>query len=72
MSDEQAFDYGPLQGLIGEWAGDKRIDVAPEPDDTERNFLRQRPGSTQLHRVFYQNLGPSKSRHQVLSEKTRK
>lgn len=35
MSDE--FDYGPLAGLIGTWKGDKGIDVAPEPDETERN-----------------------------------
>lgn len=36
MSDD-ALDYGPLQGLIGTWYGDKGVDIAPEPDDTERN-----------------------------------
>ncbi|MEM8594371.1 MAG: heme-binding beta-barrel domain-containing protein [Pseudomonadota bacterium] len=35
MSTE--INYGPLTGLIGEWAGDKGIDVSPLPDDTERN-----------------------------------
>lgn len=30
-------DYGPLTGLIGMWAGDKGIDVAPEPDGEETN-----------------------------------
>ena len=37
MSAENEIDYGPLQGLIGRWKGDKGIDIAPEPDDTERN-----------------------------------
>lgn len=30
-------DYGPLAGLIGEWRGAGGMDVAPEPDGTERN-----------------------------------
>jgi hypothetical protein len=25
-------DYGPLAGLVGNWSGDKGLDVAPEPD----------------------------------------
>jgi len=29
--------YGPLQGLIGIWKGDKGLDIAPEPDGTEDN-----------------------------------
>lgn len=37
MSDEKTVNYGPLAGLIGEWKGDRGIDVAPEPDDIERN-----------------------------------
>ena len=37
MTDETEINYGPLQGLIGTWYGDKGVDVAPEPDDTERN-----------------------------------
>lgn len=32
-----AVDYGPLQGLIGTWAGDKGLDVSPEPDGIEEN-----------------------------------
>ena len=37
MSIETDYDYGPLQGLIGVWRGDKGIDISPEPDDIERN-----------------------------------
>lgn len=25
-------DYGPLAGLVGRWAGDKGMDIAPDPD----------------------------------------
>ncbi|GAA5317002.1 MAG: heme-binding beta-barrel domain-containing protein [Candidatus Pelagadaptatus aseana] len=35
MNDE--VDYGPLAGLIGTWKGDRGVDIAPEPDGTERN-----------------------------------
>jgi hypothetical protein len=35
--DDADFDYGPLAGLIGTWTGDKGMDVAPEPDGTERS-----------------------------------
>ncbi len=37
MSEQKEINYGPLLGLVGEWKGDRGIDVAPEPDDTERN-----------------------------------
>ncbi len=37
MSDEGVVDYGPLAGLVGTWYGDKGVDIAPEPNDTERN-----------------------------------
>ena len=30
-------DYGPLAVLFGTWKGDEGMDVAPEPDDDERN-----------------------------------
>jgi hypothetical protein len=30
-------DYGPLRGLIGDWRGDRGMDVAPEPDGDEHN-----------------------------------
>lgn len=30
-------DYGPLAHLIGTWKGDKGVDIAPEPDGTERS-----------------------------------
>ena len=31
------FDYGPLTGLIGEWAGEDGLDVSPEPDQSAEN-----------------------------------
>lgn len=30
-------DFGPLTALIGNWKGDKGLDVAPEPDGSEEN-----------------------------------
>ncbi len=30
-------DYGPLRQLIGTWTGRGGLDIAPEPDGTERN-----------------------------------
>ena len=30
-------DYGPLQQLISTWRGRGGLDIAPEPDGTERN-----------------------------------
>ena len=30
-------DYGPLKGLIGNWKGDKGLDIAPDPSGTESN-----------------------------------
>ncbi len=37
MTHENEVDYGPLQGLIGTWRGDKGIDIAPEPDGPDEN-----------------------------------
>ena len=37
MGESVDIDYGPLQGLIGDWQGDKGLDVAPEPDGAENN-----------------------------------
>ena len=37
MRDAGDIDYGPLLELIGDWKGDKGIDVAPEPDGAENN-----------------------------------
>jgi hypothetical protein len=37
MSIDKSVNYGPLQGLIGEWKGDRGIDVAPEPGGIERS-----------------------------------
>lgn len=30
-------DYGPLQGLVGVWRGDKGLDVSPDPQGAEKN-----------------------------------
>lgn len=30
-------EYGPLAGLIGNWEGDKGMDVAPDPNGSEQN-----------------------------------
>ena len=30
-------DYGPLAALVGLWEGDQGMDIAPEPDGTEKN-----------------------------------
>ncbi len=35
--DRDGLDYGPLAGLIGSWAGDRGMDVAPEPDGSEES-----------------------------------
>jgi hypothetical protein len=33
MSTEiNGIDYGPLFGLVGQWSGDKGMDIAPDPD----------------------------------------
>lgn len=37
MNDGTNVDYGPLEGLIGIWKGDKGIDIAPEQEGTENN-----------------------------------
>ena len=34
---KENIDYGPLEALIGTWKGEDGMDVAPEPDDDERN-----------------------------------
>lgn len=39
MSDTiiDGVEYGPLAALVGNWAGDKGVDRAPEPGEEERN-----------------------------------
>jgi len=37
MSNNTEIDYGPLEQLIGNWKGDKGMDVAPDPDGSENN-----------------------------------
>lgn len=38
MTDKNVVDYGPLQELIGAWKGDKGVDVAPDPEGSEKNL----------------------------------
>ena len=35
-------EYGPLAVLIGEWRGDKGVDLAPEPDGEERSSFYEK------------------------------
>lgn len=37
INENTAVDYGPLTLLIGDWQGDKGLDVAPEPGGREEN-----------------------------------
>ncbi len=37
MGDSADINYGPLSELVGEWVGDKGLDIAPEPDGIENN-----------------------------------
>jgi hypothetical protein len=36
MTDD-VVNYGPLAMLVGEWYGDRGMDIAPEPDDVEKS-----------------------------------
>ena len=38
MSEINGVDYGPLSELVGVWKGDKGLDVAPKPEETEKNL----------------------------------
>jgi len=37
MSEKEFVNYGPLNGLIGVWKGDKGLDIAPEPNGIENS-----------------------------------
>ena len=37
MTEINGINYGPLEGLVGVWKGDKGRDVAPDPDGIENN-----------------------------------
>jgi len=37
MKEEPELDYGPLAALIGNWEGDKGVDIAPEPEGPEES-----------------------------------
>lgn len=37
MSENNITNYGPLAGLVGVWAGNKGVDISPDPEGTEKN-----------------------------------
>lgn len=74
-------DYGPLAALIGAWAGDKGIDIAPEPDGQEENPYYEtlvfeplgdlsNAESQQLAIVRYQQIVRRKSNDEVFHDET--
>ncbi len=41
MTCGQSVDYGPLQGLIGRWEGEKGLDRSPEPEGDEQTPYKE-------------------------------
>ncbi|NOQ14840.1 MAG: DUF1794 domain-containing protein [Methyloprofundus sp.] len=81
MNDKQLVDYGPLQSLIGTWAGDKGIDVAPDPDGSERNLYYEsivfsaigdvtNAESQVLSVIHYRQIVKRISNHEVFHDET--
>jgi len=81
MNDKQVVDYGPLQGLIGSWKGDKGVDVAPDPDGSERNLYYEsivfsaignvtNAESQVLSAVHYRQIVKRKSNDEVFHDET--
>jgi len=81
MSNNTDIDYGPLQGFIGVWVGDKGTDVAPEPDGSENNPYYEtitfsaagdvsNAESQTLAAVHYRQIVQRKSNDQVFHDET--
>jgi hypothetical protein len=81
MHDKTDIDYGPLAALIGTWTGSKGLDVAPEPDGTERSPYYEtivfEPGgdvenaeSQVLALVHYRQIVRRKSNDKVFHDET--
>ncbi|HED12376.1 MAG TPA: DUF1794 domain-containing protein [Gammaproteobacteria bacterium] len=73
--------YGPLQGLIGTWKGDKGLDIAPEPDGTENNPYYEvitysaigdvtNAESQVLVALHYRQIVRRKSNHEIFHDQT--
>jgi hypothetical protein len=74
-------DYGPLTNLIGNWAGDMGVDIAPEPDGSaESPFYEtleftacrtaENAESQELAVVRYQQIVSRKSNGEVFHDQT--
>ena len=81
MSEHIDIDYGPLSDLIGEWKGDKGIDVAPEPDGAENNPYYEtitfeaiidvtNAESQELAAVHYRQIVKRKSNDKIFHDET--
>ena len=81
MSDRKDVNYGPLSGLLGVWAGDKGLDVAPDPDGTENNSYYETITYTEIGNVtnaesqclsvlHYRQIVQRKSDDQVFHDET--
>lgn len=56
----EGVNYGPLACLVGNWKGDKGVDVAPEPDGEEKNLYYET--------IIFETIGDvSNAEEQVLS-----
>jgi len=74
-------EYGPLAALVGNWEGDKGLDIAPEPDGTEKNPYSEtilfeaigdvtNAGSQTLSVLRYHQIVRRKSDNQVFHNET--
>lgn len=81
MNDKHEISYGPLQGLIGTWKGDKGTDVAPDPDGAEKNLYYEtivfsgigavtNAESQTLSVLHYRQIVKRKSNHDVFHDET--
>jgi len=81
MTEQSDVDYGPLKNLIGAWAGDKGLDVAPDPDGTEHNPYYEtitfaavgevsNAESQILATIHYRQIVKRKSDHKVFHDET--
>ena len=81
MSELIEADYGPLQQLIGEWQGDKGLDIAPDPDGDENNPYYETISYTAcgnvinaetqiLAAIYYRQIVKRKSNNKVFHDQT--
>ncbi len=81
LNNKSDIDYGPLIELIGIWKGDKGLDIAPEPDGTEKNPYYEtitftavgtatNAGSQVLSAVHYRQIVQRKADNEVFHDET--